>query len=495
MKKKVLLLITTILMLLGHELLAHDEQDPAEIWTKQFYQNFINYHLKSQQPNLNPVHSSPSLRVWGQKIALDSQFYELMRWSLKSVSTDFNHFCDTCLIEEVKQQATNPHWVTQIETKLNSLTELRASIGGIKQEYGHMALVGYVMMEVLEHTFLGPLGICPILNVIYFSSLDTFKSMGQSFNSSRDFRRLGLPSLTLSIRTGLKIFLLKKQAKNIVFEFSPQARSQCTALETNSLATQHIQHKLKKTFFWQENQVSQLSAKLKHYIKLSKKQKRYRWLNWKTAIQKQFSRRLLWPIAYQELVLDPSLNFIFHPTDLEDVTPVTDQEQLPSIDFNKDLAVIFSADEPAKKRFMTALYIHEYFYLIKKMFQFLLHEDLEAGYITRSQYLQSHHDLIQLTSLQVDFANYLLMASQQNHPQKLKQALFRAQTSLAGQLTLIPILDHWLKISSEDNLNDRILIQSQLREWTQKNLIPRPWRKPKIRLIDKIKSCTEWLSE
>lgn len=480
------LLIYIFLFFFQCKSFAHNDQDPAEFWTREFYTKFIQYQKSTSTQTTPHLESQSYLKVWGQTLPLNSQFYELLRYSLHSVASGYNDFCDTCLIEEIKTKSKDPHWVTRIENKLNALTEIRAEISGIKQEYGNMALVGYVMMEVLEHTFLGPLGVCPILNVIYFSSLDTFKSMGQVFKYSRDFKTFGLPSFTQSLSAGLKIFILKRQALKVTYQFNPQARSTCQASPSSSLSAQHIHNKFKKYFFWQKDEINQIKVSKKQYVKLSKQQKRKRWLYWQTELQKQYSRRLLWPIAYQELVLNPNLDKISNQNKSD-----SDYE---SFDIRQDLKFIFSVQEHPYQRFLTALYVQEYFYIFKKMMHFLLQEDLESGQISRQQYLETHRLLVNIQSLQVELSNYLITVSQINQPQKLDQSYLRVQSALESQLGLGLILEQWLNLGDSFNFDEWRVIQNQLKDWNSQNLANRPWRQPKVTLTERIKTCGQWLN-
>jgi hypothetical protein len=465
----------------GNLALAHDHSSSHDAWTEQFYQQFLRYHRSENflETQGSSFKSHSYLRVWGEKIPLNSEFYQLMRVSLHSLSQEYNEFCDHCLVKEVEKKAQDSHWLEKVETKLNAFTELRGTISGIKKEYGRMALVGYVIMEMLEHTFLGPLGICPILNMVYFSSLDTVKSMLQVLKFSRDFRFLSLPSVTQSIKTGVKIFLLKRRASQIFYEFHPQLRQVYHDEELSKVTARHLQRKFKKHFFWQETEIDHLRVSLKEYKKLSTEQKRKRWLYWKTEIQRQFSRRLLWPIAYQELVLDPSLQSLNTKIFSEGApTPHSFGDSPSSFLGEQDLKTIFSPTESFEKRLSTALYFHEYFNVTKNMMLFLLKEDLEHRRITRQQYLSYHQNLSSLFALQSEFSNYLITASLQkrNHT-KLQEAHLRAQNSLKTFLELPPLVEEWFRLSESFDLDSWKKLQEDLKKWHDEKIATQPWLK------------------
>ena len=477
--------IVVLLVFLTQIAKAHSGSDLGEEWADKFYRNFIRYHHQVEQNNSGATMSHSSIRIWGQKFPLNNEFYELMRLSLSSVASEYNEFCDTCLVDQVKQKSADVTWIQSIEDKINSLTEMRASISGVKKEYGNMALVGYVIMEMLEHTFLGPLGVCPILNVIYFSSLDVFKSMIHVFRFSRDFRLLGVPSLTQSIETGVRIFLFKKRATKVYYEFNPQMREVLTKPGVSEVTAKHLNQRFKPRFFWHQSLVTQIRVSVKDYKKLSKNQGRKRWLYWQTELQSLYSRRLLWPIAYQELILNPSLDSVID----YDVThkPIR-------FSFEAELKKIFSVTEAPQVRFASAMYLHEYYYVMKKTMIHLLAEDLEHKRISRQQYLETYKDISSTVALQSEFTNYLLTASlQTKDTPKLKAAFKRAQDSLKAMERLVPILESWFEVTDRFSKDRWQLVQNELKSWHDQEVAKRPWIKPRVTLWNRPQLCRSWL--
>jgi len=466
---------------------AHSGADPAEEWTDKFYRNFIRYHKDIEHINSGPIRSEAFIKIGSQKFPLNNDFYELMRLSLRSVAQEYNEFCDTCLVEEVKKKSQDRTWIQNIESKIDSITEMRAAISGVKREYGNMALVGYLMMEMLEHTFLGPLGVCPILNVVYFSSLDVIKSMVQSFRFSRDFRLLGVPSITQSIQLGMRIFLFKKRASKILYEFHPQMRKSLSNGNNSEVTAKHLSKKFNFWIFWKKDSIDRVSVSNREYRKLSKRQGRLRWLYWQTELQSLYSRRLLWPIAYQELILDPSL------TSEEGTFNISKNGPL---NFSHEIAKVFSLTENPEARLASALFIHEYFFMLKKMMIHLLKEDMENKRITRQQFLESYKDLSAIAALKAEFANYLLAASlQKKDSSRFQSAFDRAKRSLDGMQGLIPILESWFLVSDNFDRSKWQKVQDDLIKWHDQELLSRPWMKPKITLWNRAKACGAWLSD
>jgi hypothetical protein len=468
----------------GHE--ASGVNSEQKVWLEKFYIQFLKYHSTIPTDDEKASRIEPSIKVWNTKLPLNNEFYKLMQLSLNSVAHEYNEFCDTCLVNKVKEKAKHHGWVQMIENKLNEITEFRATIQGIKREYGYMAIVGYIMMEMLEHTFLGPLGVCPILNAIYFSSLDVFKSMLHVLKYSRDFRFLGIPSIAQAIQAGMRIFLFKMRATKILYEFDPQMRKVSEKPGVSQKVLDHLNRQFRSWWFWKNvNPISEVTITNKAYNKLSRQQERKKWLYWQTELQSLFSRRLLWPIAYEEIILNPGLFG-------EDAKVQLDKTQHQSFDWQKELKIIYSVTENPFRRLSSAISMHDYFYIIKKMMLHLLSEDLHEGRISRQQYLESYKDVMLIVTLLSEFSNYNLTASlQKKNSIKLERAFVRSQHSLNGILDLVPILESWFEAPKSSDHKERWeKVQSRIKIWYDAHLVGHPWRKPKITLWGRAKSCS-----
>ncbi len=477
---------------------AHEVNGQDRDIMNTFYQQILNYSQSYSHIvkfNGEPV-SQIEMNIWGHKIPLNSQFYELLRISLRSVSLTYNEFCESCIYAEVKERASDKKFVEVIEDKIDDMTELRALISSVKKEYGYMALVGYVIMEMLEHTILGPLGVCPILNAVYFSSLDTFKTMGQVFKYSRDFEFLSMPSLYNSVRSGIKLTLLKKRASSVLLSFDSQSRSVCETSTYSNVHYKHLEKKMKKMFFWQNETIDHFRIKYSEYKKISKKQKRLKWLYWQTNLQKLFSRKLMWPMAYQELILNPYLESSFEVGHFKD-----DENSLylNELDLGKDLDLIFNHEVNINHRLLIAAIMSEYMHIVHKIMKSILQQELEMHIITRREYLNGNKIVVDINLLQTEFSNYLIAASLSNNEKNLDMALERAKISLNSFLELFKIISSWLHLSKnyESKSDNYVLIREsvfeELESWLSEIRLHRPWRKKKISWINKISSCLKAL--
>lgn len=251
----------------AHEGHSHDASDAAV--AIQFHQQFLNY-LKSSDFGQTSG-SQAYVEINGQRYPLNSSFYELLRLTLKAADPEA---CGSCVVEEVKQQSHNAKFLNKVTEGLKELFSMQtvATSGAFLDEYGYAAGVGYVLMEVLEHTAMGPLGICPLLNLYYLYTLDMIKQSQYVFASTY---KASIPkALYFSFRSAFETVRMNRALKRPIF--IPAGED-------------HIQEHRKT---WSE------------FKKLRKEQGRYRWFMWQSWLDKKLSKRTLWPSAYVHFDLD-----------------------------------------------------------------------------------------------------------------------------------------------------------------------------------------------
>ncbi len=252
---------------MAHEGHSHSEAD--EDVASRIHEEFLHY-LKSSEFGVSHA-SQAYIEINGRRYELNSSFYELLRLTLKASSPET---CGSCVVEEVKQQSAKQDFLRKVSQGVQELftRQTLARGGAFLDEYGYAAGVGYVLMEVLEHTAVGPLGICPILNLYYLYALDVIKQGQYVFAST--YRTSIAKAIYFSFRSAFETFRLNKALKRPVFVVRDNEHEQPFAFSD--------------------------------FKKLRKEQGRYNWFMWQNWLDNKLSRRTLWPSAYINLDLDQS---------------------------------------------------------------------------------------------------------------------------------------------------------------------------------------------
>ncbi len=247
----------------AHEGHAHSESD--ENVAVQIHEEFLHY-LKSSEFNSGPS-QDVAIEINGRRYLLNSSFYELLRLTLKAASPET---CGSCVVEEVKKQSRTKEFLSKVKEGVKELFDRQTVARGATflDEYGYAAGVGYILMEVLEHTAMGPLGICPILNLYYLYALDVIKQSQYVFVST--YKTSIVKAIYFSFRSGFETFRLNRALKKPVFENEDGASQKS----------------------WNE------------FKTLRKEQGRYKWFLWKNWLDQKLSKRTLWPTAYLTLDLE-----------------------------------------------------------------------------------------------------------------------------------------------------------------------------------------------
>lgn len=255
----------------------------------QVQEQFLKY-LKSAE-SAEKFTTEAYVTVNGRRYVLNSEFYELLRLSLKAAAPDV---CGSCVAEEVKAKSSISKFAKKWGDKVRDLFGVHTVAYGSQfiDEYGFAAGAGYVLMEVLEHTFLGPLGICPILNLYYLSMLDTIKQ-GQFVFQSAYKQSLG-KAVYLAFRSAFESMRLNSSLKHPTFKYNDGAEGEPAA---EGLMSWSI------------------------FKDVRKAQGRYRWFLWDSWLDERLSRRTLWPSAYMNMDLEKKSPHSHHEHDGHDHAP------------------------------------------------------------------------------------------------------------------------------------------------------------------------------
>lgn len=250
----------------AHEGHSHDAGD-NDI-AIQVHKQFLKY--VTEPSGAKDLTADAYVTINGHQYALNSSFYELLRLTIQAVAPDV---CSSCVVEEVKAQSHFKKFVKIASDKVRDFFSINTPAYGAKivDEYGYAAGAGYVLMEMLEHSFLNVLGICPILNVYYLSMLDTIKQGQHVFQYT--YKQSVFKAFYFSFRSAFETVRLNRALKSPVFKLKEQGLGP----------------------------VAEGYMSWGNFKEVRKTQGRYRWFMWSSWLDKKLSRRTLWPSAYLTL--------------------------------------------------------------------------------------------------------------------------------------------------------------------------------------------------
>jgi len=249
-----------------------DNSGDAEI-AIQFHKQFLKY-LKDPDGAAD-LTTDAYVTINGHRYALNSSFYELLRLAIKAAAPEV---CSSCVVKEVQEKSDRFKFLKKWVGKFRNLFSINTVAYGEKlvDEYGYAAGAGYVLMEILEHTFLGPLGFCPILNIYYLSMLDNIKQGQYVFQST--YKQSVFKAVYFSFRSAFETMRLNHALKNPVFKPKDDA--------IGAPVEGHMSWDIFKG--------------------VRKTQGRYGWFLWSSWLDTKLSSRTLWPSAYMSFDVEKS---------------------------------------------------------------------------------------------------------------------------------------------------------------------------------------------